>query len=206
MTEVNDKKRIFRSIVFDTTFIIGIVTVFFYISAYRFEAGRKEFYHIPNKLTEINLLTIIRSNIPFTATLIFIAIALIVYFVCIYTLAFLVNKYISKKFDAKRYIELKDFPLALKYITILVVVAMLITSYSQAFNFGKISASDEKEFWTLEKGGSVYAVIDTYNNNFLLVPINVKKSTYKLEYTFINPVDEKIKFKRTVLQEALHEE
>ncbi len=206
LNEGIEKRTILKSIVSDTTIIIGIATFISYIFAYRFEAGRKGFYHIPDKLTELNLLSIIRPSYSFVISLIIVIAALICYFLFAFLVAFILDKYIINKIFTKRIFNLKDFPFFLKFILIAIFLAILMSFNSQVYNYGKLHASNEVDFLTVEREGTVFAVIDTYNNNFIVVPIDIEKSTFKSEYKFINPVDEKIQFKRVVLENPLHEE
>lgn len=201
-----DNKNILKGIIFNVTMLILIFTVFYYLVAYRFEAGMKAFYHIPDKLIEINTLTLIRPSVPFTVVMLIVVAALFVYLVLILFILFLGDKFIFSRWTSNRLIGIKDLTYGMKFIVAIVVVAVILSSYSQAYTLGMNNASNETAFWTAEIDNSLYAVVDTYNNNFIVVPINIEEFTFKSEYRFINPEDENVQFKRIVLNEALHEE
>jgi amino acid transporter len=195
-----------KHIAINTTTIITLFTLFFYVVAYRYETGYKSYFHIPDKLIELNILTIIRPNLPFATMLLIVAGMIVAYFTVIFGLAYLMDKYLIKKFFSKRFIGLKDISIAMKVIPIFVFVILILSAYSSAYTFGKDSVLNMRAFWTIEQKNEIYAVVDTYNGNFICVPIDIDNATFKAEYIFVKPEEVKDKaFKNVLLKDVLHE-
>ncbi|ANY68770.1 hypothetical protein BBD42_21590 [Paenibacillus sp. BIHB 4019] len=202
----NDYKISFKNIAINTTTVIALFTIFFYVVAYRYEAGYKSYFHIPDKLIELNILTLIRPNIPITTILVLVATAFIIYIGIVFLLFVLIDKFIIKKIFSKRLIESKDLPTILKFMSLIIFLGVILSSYNTAYNFGKDSVLNMKEYWVYEAGDITYAIIDTYNGGFISIPININEFTFKAEYKFIDP--ESLSngvFKNVKLQEALRE-
>lgn len=203
--ETTENKVSLKNIVINTTSIITLFTLFFYVVAYRFEAGYKSYFSIPDKLIELNILTIIRPNIPFTTMLILVAVAMLVYFSLFFVSVLLIDKFIIKKFFSLRLIGLNDIPIVLKFMSLLVFIAVVLSAYSTAYNFGKDSVLNTRTYWTIEQKNDTYAVVDTFNGNFICVPIDIDNATFKAEYIFVKPEEVKDNFKNVLIKEALHE-
>ncbi|WP_144376891.1 hypothetical protein [Paenibacillus sp. FSL A5-0031] len=48
-------------------------------------------------------------------------------------------------------------------------------------------AATTKSFWVIEVDNTDYAVVDTYNNNFIAIPVNLDDVTFKTQFKFITP-------------------
>lgn len=189
MDNINEKKINFKEIAINTTTIIGLITVFYYVIAYRFEAGYKSFFLIPDKLIEMNILAIIRPGLPLTMIFLIAVGGLIGYFIISFVIAIIIDKLILKKFISFRLFDFKDIAPSIKLIVLVVLVSVTIPMHSFSYDYGRDFASETKSFWVIEIDDINYAVVDTYNNNFIAVPVNLENGTFKSQFKFITPED-----------------
>ncbi len=151
-----------------------------YVNGFFYEVGFKSHYHIPYKLVELNLSTILAPASLTISTYLFMVLIIVVPPVLIFLLILLIKSRVRKKRIEKAATISNKRSDAVWNLIVMILIVIAVAVFSRGM--GRSIAEGSKDFLTFSEFNKKYIVIDIYQDQFIVSEICQGNTLSSIEF------------------------